>query len=178
MPDFGYAGEILKVDLSDGRVEKLPTDIYAEKHIAGRGLAARLYWELVPTQANAFDADNCLICATGPLTGFTGFAGCRWTICRKTPLDNPESFSYGNLGGRWGRGELFYDVYGLVPGPGEEVVSRPGAVVDREKFEAMKTEYYDLRGWDAVIGLPTRKTLTALELDDVAADLTTRSLLT
>jgi len=102
MPEFGYAGEILKVDLSDGRVEKLPTADYAEKYIGGHGLAARLYWEMVPPRAGAFDAENCLICASGPVAGFPGFAGCRWKICARTPLGDPESFSYGNLGGAWG----------------------------------------------------------------------------
>jgi aldehyde:ferredoxin oxidoreductase len=101
-PVFGYAGEVLIIDLSEGRVERLPTAAYAERFIGGHGLAARLYWELVPPRAGAFDAENCLICASGPAAGFPGFAGSRWKICAKTPLGDPESFSYGNLGGSWG----------------------------------------------------------------------------
>jgi aldehyde:ferredoxin oxidoreductase len=75
------------------------------------------------------------------------------------------------------QGELFYDPNCKVPGKGDETVSRLGAVLSREKFEAMKTEYYGLRGWDAASGLPTRKTLAGLELGDVAADLERRGLL-
>jgi aldehyde:ferredoxin oxidoreductase len=101
-PDFGYAGEILKIDLSEGRVDRVPTAAYAERFIGGHGIAARLYWELVPPRAGAFDAENCLICASGPAAGFPGFAASRWKICGKTPLGDPESFSYGNLGGSWG----------------------------------------------------------------------------
>jgi aldehyde:ferredoxin oxidoreductase len=102
MPEYGYAGEILTVNLSDGKVVKLPTANYADKYIGGHGIAARLFWEMAPAEAKAFDPENCFICANGPFTGFPGFAGFRWKICSKTPLDNPESFSYCNLGERWG----------------------------------------------------------------------------
>ncbi|MHB8104490.1 MAG: aldehyde ferredoxin oxidoreductase N-terminal domain-containing protein [Dehalococcoidales bacterium] len=102
MPDFGYAGQILKVDLSNGNITKQPSADYTRKYIGGHGLASRLYWEMVPAQAKAADPENCFICANGPVTGFPGFAGFRWKICGKTILDVPESFSYGNLGDRWG----------------------------------------------------------------------------
>ncbi len=102
MVDFGYAGEILKVDLSDGKFVKVPSAAYTDKYTGGHGIAARLYWEMVPPEAKAFDPENCLICASGPVTGFPGFAGFRWKIFGKSPLGNPESFSYCNLGERWG----------------------------------------------------------------------------
>jgi aldehyde:ferredoxin oxidoreductase len=47
----------------------------------------------------------------------------------------------------------------------------PDDVVDRAKFEAMKDEYYGLRDWDVRTGIPTRQTLEALDLADVADDL-------
>jgi aldehyde:ferredoxin oxidoreductase len=102
MTEYGYAGGILKVDLSDGKITKQPTADYADKYIGGHGIAARLYWEMVPPQTKAFDPENCLICASGPVAGFPGFSGFRWKICGKTPLGNPESFSYCNLGESWG----------------------------------------------------------------------------
>ncbi len=102
MTGFGYAGEILKVDLPDGNITRLPTANYADKYIGGHGIATRLYWEMVPPQVKALDPENCLICASGPFTGFPGFAGFRWKIFAKSPLGDPESFSYCNLGERWG----------------------------------------------------------------------------
>ena len=102
MPEHGYAGEILTVDLSDGTVTKLPTADYTDTYIGGHGIATRLYWEMVPPEAKAFDPENCLICASGPVTGFPGFAGFRWKIFATSPLGDPESFSYCNLGERWG----------------------------------------------------------------------------
>jgi aldehyde:ferredoxin oxidoreductase len=46
-----------------------------------------------------------------------------------------------------------------------------GRILDREKFEKMKDEYYALRGWDIKTGNPTRKRLEELGLKDVANDL-------
>ncbi len=102
MSAFGYAGEILKVDLSDGNVTRLSTADYADRFLGGKGIAAKLYWDIVPPQAKAFDPENCLICASGPVAGFTGFASSRWLVCGKSAAGNPETFSYGNLGGSWG----------------------------------------------------------------------------
>ncbi len=65
----------------------------------------------------------------------------------------------------------------LVPGKGGEPFSRKGAVVETEKFEKMKSEYYELRGWDVPSGLPTMAKLQELELADVADDLAKRGLL-
>jgi aldehyde:ferredoxin oxidoreductase len=59
----------------------------------------------------------------------------------------------------------------LVPGKGGEVVSRRGAVVDRDEFEKTKDEYYELRGWDVATGLQTGGTLRKLGLAEVADDL-------
>ncbi|MBW1855985.1 MAG: hypothetical protein JRJ00_15125, partial [Deltaproteobacteria bacterium] len=59
----------------------------------------------------------------------------------------------------------------LVPGNDGEVISRKGCVVDREKFESMLGEYYQLRGWDNSTGLQTRTKLEELNLEDISSDL-------
>jgi aldehyde:ferredoxin oxidoreductase len=41
----------------------------------------------------------------------------------------------------------------------------------------MKSEYYNLRGWDVETGLPTKTKLEELDLSDVAEDLASRGLL-
>jgi len=96
----GYAGNILRVDLSTGRVERTPTEKYSDLFLGGRGFAAKIYWDEVPGGADPFDPENRLIFVTGPVTGTTGFCGSRWQICGKSPLHNV--FSYCNLGGDWG----------------------------------------------------------------------------
>ncbi len=65
----------------------------------------------------------------------------------------------------------------ILPGKDGEVVNLKGRVVDREAFEAMKDEYYQLRGWDAATGLQTRAQLEEVGLPDVARDMEQRGLL-
>ena len=55
----------------------------------------------------------------------------------------------------------------IMPGPGAQPVDMTGNKLNREKFKAMLKEYYQLRGWDAKTGLPGKKTLAALGMDDL-----------
>jgi aldehyde:ferredoxin oxidoreductase len=114
MKSKGYAGQILKIDLSSGRSSILPTADYADRFLGGRGVAAKIYWDNVPPKTGAGDPENCLIFITGPLAGFTRFSGCRWQICGKSPEMEPESFSYANLGGSWGAWLKYAGFDGLV----------------------------------------------------------------
>jgi len=54
-----------------------------------------------------------------------------------------------------------------VPGRAGEIISKLGAVVNREEFEKMKDEYYQLRGWDPRTGLQKKDTLLKLDLGDI-----------
>jgi aldehyde:ferredoxin oxidoreductase len=74
------------------------------------------------------------------------------------------------------KGELFFNPDAMVPGKDGKALSKVGTTMDKEKFEDMKTEYYGYRGWDTATGLPTKKKLKELKLNDVAADLDSRGL--
>ena len=80
----------------------MPTMDYADRFLGGRGIAAKIYWDEVPPEVKAFDPENRLIFATGPLAGFKGVSGSRWQVCGKSSLTTPEYFNYSNLGGNWG----------------------------------------------------------------------------
>jgi aldehyde:ferredoxin oxidoreductase len=99
---YGYAGKILRIDMSSGAVTHMPTMDYANRFLGGRGIAAKIYWDEVPPEVKAFDPENRLIFALGPLAGFRGVSGTRWQICGKSALTTPEYFNYCNLGGDWG----------------------------------------------------------------------------
>lgn len=114
MSKFGYAGEILKVDLSRGKVSRLRTADYASRFLGGRGIAAKIYWDETRPETRAFDSESCLVFMTGPVAGFMRFAGCRWQICGKSPEMDPEYFSYANLGGSWGAWLKYAGYDGLV----------------------------------------------------------------
>jgi aldehyde:ferredoxin oxidoreductase len=95
----GYAGKILKVDLSSGSISNAQTGDYTDLFLGGRGIAARIYWDEVPPKIEAAHPENRLIFMTGPLCGVSGFAS-RFQVCGKSIATN--QFSFCNLGGSWG----------------------------------------------------------------------------
>ncbi len=119
----GYAGRILRMDLSSQRVDELATSDYAGNFCGGRGFAARLYLDAARPEASALDPGNLLVFATGPLAGVPVIGGSRWQVCGKSPCTKPHHFSYSNLGGRWGASLKFagYDAI-AVKGRSEEPV--------------------------------------------------------
>lgn len=114
MPEYGYSGKILRVDLSSGNISSIPTLDYADRFLGGRGIAARIYWDEVSPATGALEPDNRLFFMTGPLCGFTGLSGSRWMVCGKSPATDPESFTYCNLGGSWGAHLKFAGYDGVV----------------------------------------------------------------
>ena len=102
MSEFGYAGKITRVDLTEQKVSALSTANYAGRFLGGRGIAAKIYWDETTPETKAADAQNCLVYMTGPLAGFTRLAGEPLANLRKIPGTEPEAFSYSNLGGSWG----------------------------------------------------------------------------
>jgi aldehyde:ferredoxin oxidoreductase len=135
LADFGYAGEILKVDLSAGGITRLPTAPYAARFLGGRGIAARLYWDMAPSSAGAYDPANCLVYITGPAAGFMRLAGCRWQVCGRTAITDPETFSYANLGDRWGSRLKYAGFDGLAV---QGKAGRPVYLLIREGAAEMK----------------------------------------
>ena len=65
----------------------------------------------------------------------------------------------------------------LVPGKGGLIISKKGEVLDRGRFEKMKDEYYQLRGWDVSSGLQTKAKLKELGLQDIMQELEKQELI-
>ena len=123
MTDYGYAGKILRVDLTAGTVTNLPTSDYAGRFLGGRGIAAAIHWHETPPPTRAFDPGNCLVFATGPLMGFTRLSGCRWEAGGTAPVGDNDFFSYANFGGSWGAWLKFtgYDALAVTGRAGRPV---------------------------------------------------------
>jgi aldehyde:ferredoxin oxidoreductase len=102
MSSYGFAGSILRVDLSTGRKTTRPTADCAGRFLGGRGLAAKIYWDEVGPSTGALDPENLLIMALGPMAGVPAVGASRWGIFAKSPLPSPAQFCYGNLGGGFG----------------------------------------------------------------------------
>ena len=66
----GYAGKILRVDLTSGTIWRQPwTPEQMRRYIGGTGLGARILWDEVPGGVAWDHSENRLILATGPLAG-------------------------------------------------------------------------------------------------------------
>lgn len=112
---YGWAGKLVWVNLTDGKITKVPTaDFEPEKFIGGIGLNSRIFWELGCPEADAFHPDSPLILSTGPLTGTSG-PFTRATMCAIAPQCYPEElFTYSGFGGKF-PSELKYAGYdGIV----------------------------------------------------------------
>ena len=84
---FAYAGKILRVDLTTGKVSTEPlSEETAKKYIGGIGLGIRLLVDNSKPGTDAFSPDNPLIFATGPLSGTMGpTAGNGYAVVSKSP---------------------------------------------------------------------------------------------
>jgi aldehyde:ferredoxin oxidoreductase len=150
---YGYAGKILRVDLSSGAISHTPTEEYSDRFLGGRGIANKIYWDEVPADVSAFDPENLMIFATGPLAGFSGLAGSRWQVCGKAPAMTPEEYSYCNLGGRWG-GQLKFAGY-------DALVVRGKA--DRPVYIFIEDNVVEIRDASALWGRSTVETRETLK---------------
>lgn len=64
----------------------------------------------------------------------------------------------------------------IVPGPTEEPVSVKGNTLNRGDFEQMRSQYYEMRGWDPDTGLQKKEVFERLEMPDVYKELESQNL--
>ena len=84
---FAYAGKILRVDLTTGKIstENL-SEKMAKDYIGGIGLGIKLLMDNSKPGTDAFDPDNPLIYLTGPLSGTLGpTGGNSYAVVSKSP---------------------------------------------------------------------------------------------
>jgi len=99
----GYAGKLLRVNLSTRSIEQQSTADYLPDWYGGRAMAARIAWDEIPPGTGAFDPGNPLIILTGPLTGTAAPFSGRTTVCGISAQGHPvEWYSRSSFGGHWG----------------------------------------------------------------------------
>lgn len=104
---YGWAGRILQVDLTTGIISIIPTDKYAPKYLGGRGIGAKIHWDMVSPDVTAFDEGNVITFMLGPGAG-TLMHGGRTIVQSLSPIGYPvDHLMKTNLGGHFGT-ELKY----------------------------------------------------------------------
>jgi len=97
----GWAGKILDINLTDGSMETRPLDKeMARLFLGGRGLGARLLWDLVGPEVAPLSPENALIFTTGPITASSSQTSNRFNVSTKSPLT--DTILHANSGGWWG----------------------------------------------------------------------------
>ncbi|MDP3880471.1 MAG: aldehyde ferredoxin oxidoreductase C-terminal domain-containing protein [Dehalococcoidales bacterium] len=84
---YGWAGATLEIDLSRGKIEKVVTDRQlTEDFLGGKGTNAKILWDRVPPEVDAFSPDNLLIVSAGVLSGTLVPGANRTIITFKSPV--------------------------------------------------------------------------------------------
>jgi len=98
---FGFMGKILRVDLSDGKLQEEPlSKENAKRFLGGNGLATKYLYDEIEPGVDPLGKENKLIFMTGPLTGTISPSSGRFSAVAKSPLTGLWGSS--NSGGKWG----------------------------------------------------------------------------
>ncbi|MEM2897170.1 MAG: aldehyde ferredoxin oxidoreductase family protein [Candidatus Bathyarchaeia archaeon] len=97
----GYAGRILRVNLSKSKIDVVPlSNDLIEGYIGGTGFCTKLLYDETGPETNPLGPENRVIVAIGPLTGTSWPSSGRVNIASKSPLTG--IFGESNSGGHFG----------------------------------------------------------------------------
>jgi len=97
---YGWAGRILRVDLSRGVMTTQPTERYAPLVVGSRGIGQWILLEELDPGIAPFDPENIIVLGAGPLVATMAPASARVSIETMNPLTGGICFS--NIGGHFG----------------------------------------------------------------------------
>lgn len=98
----GYTGKILQVDLTTGEISTLDTSNYT-KFLGGRGIAAKIHWDMVEPGVGGLDAENVLTFMTSPTIGTPAPGGQKTVVAGVAPHMWPtQTWMKSVFGGQWG----------------------------------------------------------------------------
>ncbi|MFQ6076672.1 MAG: aldehyde ferredoxin oxidoreductase N-terminal domain-containing protein [Candidatus Bathyarchaeia archaeon] len=99
---YGFAGKILRVDLTNGKISIEDTTKYAPRFM-GLGIGLKVMWDEVPPETDPFDPENRLILCCGPLVGTKAPSSGRTEVVSKSPHTWPKALTTrSGFGGYWG----------------------------------------------------------------------------
>ncbi len=96
----GICGRLLDVDLTSGKTKDLALseDLF-RKYLGGRGLGARLLFDLLLPGTDPLSPENIILMMTGPLTGTSVTGSSKFVVITKSPLTQGwcDSYSSGRI---------------------------------------------------------------------------------
>jgi aldehyde:ferredoxin oxidoreductase len=159
-----FLGKVLHIDLSKKKtwVEEIKKEVWM-KYLPGRGLNAKLLWELTDENTDPLGEGNVLIFGTGGFTGSIIPCSGRTVVTFKSPATN--MYFKSNGGGNWGA-ELKFTGYGYLVFHGK---------ADNPIYVYIKDDNVYFKDASAVWGKDVRETnrLIQEELNDNSIELAT-----
>lgn len=95
---YGYKGRLLHIDLTREECQSVPvSDEILMKYIGGRGLGAKLFWDLVSPGIDPLGPENIFMVLSGPLSGTMAPCTGKHLIVTKSPATGGwlEAYSSG-----------------------------------------------------------------------------------
>ncbi len=94
----GYAGSLLQVDLTGGRIERKPLDPGAARNfLGGLGLGVKLAYDLMEPGTDPLSPENVVVLCAGPLVGTAAPGASR--VCGVTKLPINRAVGWAGAGG-------------------------------------------------------------------------------
>lgn len=109
----GYAGKILRVDLTSSSIATEPLkDHLILNYIGGPGVGGKILYDELPPGTDPYSPKNPLLIMTGPLTGTKIPGAVNFALVTKSPLDGGAVAT--NANGWFGRGLKFVGYDGII----------------------------------------------------------------
>lgn len=151
----GWAGTILRIDLSSRRISKEPLNMeWAQKFIGGRGLNSRTLYNEVGPEIDPMGPENRLIVGVGPCNGTLIAGSSRLTITAKSPLSG--FLGDASTGATFGA-EIKYAGYDQIIIQGKS---------DKPVYLWIEDEKVEIRDATHLWGKSTGQTITSLEIEN------------
>lgn len=100
MATYGWAGKILRIDLSTGDITTESSEKY-QKYIGGMGMGYRIIYEDVPLNTDPYDEAAEIVAAVGPLTGSSVPCSGRMNFSFLSPFSKGKSIIDAHMGGHF-----------------------------------------------------------------------------
>lgn len=97
---YGYKGKLLHIDLTKEATKTIPlSEAILKKYIGGRGLGAKLYWDLIPPGIDPLSPQNVLMVLSGPVGGALVPGSGKHVIVTKSPASGGwlDTYSSGRM---------------------------------------------------------------------------------
>lgn len=148
---YGWAGKMLRVNLTTGSITTEPTEPYKD-YIGGMGLANKIMFDEVPAGTDPLSPENKIIFAVGPLTASGVPLAGRTTICSLSTFTKDHLIVDAHCGGMIGA---------RIKQAGYDAIIVEGAS-DKPVYLNIVNDKVEIKDAGFVWGLGTRATTEAL----------------